>query len=331
MSDSNYLEKRKKDHLQMALAAQVDVSSVDLRFFYEPLFSAHPKTGEGPKKFTFLGKEMWAPFWISSMTGGTDKSLRINKNLARASAEFGLGMGLGSCRPLLEDDRHFEDFNLRPILGDSRPFYANLGIAQIEKQKGDYSKICKLVERLGADGLIIHINLLQEFLQPEGDRLEHPPIYTLQNFLEKFPFKVIVKEVGQGFGPQSLKALMELPLAALEFGGFGGTNFSKLEILRGKKDHLLDLVQVGHTPEEMINFVKQNLPQSRCKEFIISGGVDSYIKAYYLRERLGPNSITGMARAFLEKASLGYEELRKFCLFQIEGYTLCEKFLRIRS
>ena len=337
MNDSNDLGQRKKDHLQMAISAQVDSRLMDGRFSYEPLFSSHPRDGEGPKPSTFLGKSMRAPFWVSSMTGGTDSAGKINKNLAQAVAEFGLGIGLGSCRPLLESDKYFEDFNLRPILGDDRPFYANLGIAQIEKllEDGQVVKVANLVEKLRADGLFIHINPLQEWLQPGGDRLNRPAIDTIRDFLKEFPFKVAVKEVGQGMGPSSLRALMELPLSAIEFGAFGGTNFSKLEIIRGKKEYLYDLVHVGHRPEEMIKIVQNLLVEmgdtAQCREFIISGGVNSFTQAYYLKESLGPSSVVGMARSFLEHANGGYSNLQKYVKELIEGYTLCEKFLKLKD
>lgn len=321
----------------MANLSQVDSSLLDTRFSYEPLFSAHPLKGEGPKSSIFLGKNMRAPFWVSSMTGGTGSAGKINRNLAQAVAEFGLGMGLGSCRPILESDKYFEDFNLRPILGDDRPFYANLGIAQIEKLVNDREilKAAHLVEKLRADGLIIHINPLQEWLQPEGDRLNRPAIDTLRDFLKEFPFKVVVKEVGQGMGPLSLKALMELPLAAIEFGAFGGTNFSKLEILRGKKEYLGDLAFVGHGPEEMIKIVKNLLNEmgdlAQCQEFIISGGINSFTQAYYLREILGTSCAIGMARSFLENASLDYVHLQKYLKELTEGFALCERFLKVKG
>lgn len=337
MSNSSNLDQRKNDHLQMAISAQVNSSQIDHRFFYEPLFSSHPSPGEGPTPFSFLGKKMLAPFWVSSMTGGTNSAGKINKNLAQAVAEFGMGMGLGSCRPLLESNKYFEDFNLRPILGEDRPFYANLGIAQIERLVGEKKviKIAHLVESLKADGLIIHINPLQEWLQPEGDRLKRPAIDTLKDFLKEFPFKVVVKEVGQGMGPLSLKALMELPLAAIEFGAFGGTNFSKLEILRGKKEYLQDLALVGHQPEEMVKIVKKLLDEmgdlAQCREFIISGGINSFTQAYFLKESLGASSTIGMARSFLEKASLDYVHLQKYIKELTEGYALCERFLKIKG
>ena len=121
---------RKKDHIKLAFKSQEDIQTDD-RFYYEPLLSAHP---QHLKPVSFLGKKMDVPIWISSMTGGTELAYTINHNLARACKEFGLGMGLGSCRILMEGVKYFKDFNLRPVLGDNRPFYANLGIAQVEQE-----------------------------------------------------------------------------------------------------------------------------------------------------------------------------------------------------
>ena len=112
------------------------------------------------------------------MTGGTGQARTINRNLAQACGEFSLGMGLGSCRPLLKSDKYFEDFNLRPIIGDKAPFYANIGIAQLEEliREDALYRIIDLVDKLQACGLIIHVNPLQEWFQPEGDRFcEAPP------------------------------------------------------------------------------------------------------------------------------------------------------------
>src|SRR3989339_604877 len=200
--------KRKEDHLDLAKKAQLFADLADGRFDYEPLFSVHPSLQQCKTDLSvnFLGKQLMAPLWISSMTGGGKKSGQINGRLAEVASEFGLGMGLGSCRQLLEKNcakKVWNDFDFRPIIGAKLPFFANLGIAQIEKmlKEGQTERIYELIDKLSADGLIIHINPLQEWLQPEGDRLEKSPLETLQIFLKGAPFPVIVKEVGQGFGP----------------------------------------------------------------------------------------------------------------------------------
>jgi isopentenyl-diphosphate Delta-isomerase len=242
---------RKRDHIEMAFRSQVQHGEVDERFYYEPLLSAHPQPGSLPP-FSFLGKTLRAPLWVSSMTGGTEWANTINHNLARACAEFGMGMGLGSCRSLLFSDDTLEDFAVRHLIGDDLPLYANLGIAQLEQliDKQELWRVTALLEKLQADGLIIHVNPLQEWLQPEGDRFKRPPLQTITTVLEQMPtLKIIVKEVGQGMGYESLRALFQLPLQAVDFAASGGTNFAKLELLRSSKTNqeiYHQLAQVGH-------------------------------------------------------------------------------------
>jgi isopentenyl-diphosphate delta-isomerase len=335
MSDYNNLEKRKGDHLDLAQKSQTGISQLVDHFNYEPLLKPHPES-KFPKPTQFLGKTFKAPLWASSMTGGTTAARKINENLARAVSEFGLGMGLGSCRALLYGEKDFADFNLRPILGDDRPFYANLGVAQIECIIRDRKvpKLIEMVESLKADGLIIHINPLQEWLQPEGDRITKAPIDTIKIFLKVFPHPVIVKEVGQGFGPLSLTELIKLPLAAIDFAAFGGTNFSKLEILREGKGQL-EMAHIGHTNDEMIKMAKNILPvlgdDALCRNFIISGGVQNFLHGFYLKESFGENCVIGQAKAFLEHAWGDYETLRQFVSSQIEGYTMAENYLTLKN
>src|SRR5512133_3667382 len=194
---------RKKDHIDLAFKAKTGIDEIDRRVFYEPMMARHPSVGLAPVKFS--GKTLTAPIWVSSMTGGTQLAGQINGNLARVCREFGLGFGLGSCRPILDSDEHFGDFDMRGIIGDDLPFYANLGIAQIEEMvmNDDISPVERLIGKLRADGLVIHVNPLQEWLQPEGNLFSQPPIDTIRSFLEMTGYPVIVKEVGQGMGPES--------------------------------------------------------------------------------------------------------------------------------
>lgn len=332
------MSDRKKDHINQAFQARVEKDEADQRFNYEPLLAAHPMGKLAP--FSFAGKTMRLPLWISSMTGGIPQAGVINRNLARACNEFGLGMGLGSCRILLENDRHIDDFNLRHIVGEESPFYANLGIAQLEhliKEKAT-DKISKLMDRLQTDGIIIHVNPLQETFQLEGDIFKRPPLDTIQEFLETINTRVIVKEVGQGMGPESIKQLLHLPIEAIELGALGGTNFTLLELLRRKKDEDITafeaFVKVGHTAEEMTRMINEVVSKSNmhsCKQLIISGGITHILDGYYLQQISKLTSVIGMSSALLKVASGEYEELRIY-LQQVEkSYQLASAYLKVRK
>jgi isopentenyl-diphosphate delta-isomerase len=328
---------RKKDHINLAFQAKTGMEEIDRRFFYEPLMAKHPVTGLVP--FEFLGKMLRAPIWVSSMTGGTRLAGQINHNLAQVCREFGLGMGLGSCRPLLESDDHFPDFDMRDSIGNELPFYANLGIAQLEEMvlKGDISPVNRLIEKLRADGLIIHVNPLQEWLQPEGNLFSQPPIDTIRSYLEMTSYPVIVKEVGQGMGPESLRALLELPLEAIEMAAFGGTNFAKVELLRSdefKQQYYEPVSRIGHDAFEMTDLINELLDDNttvRCRQIIISGGIRSFLDGYYLINRCKLPAIYGQASGFLKYASHSYEELKKFIEYQIEGIKLARAYFVIKD
>ena len=329
------MQDRKKDHLHLAFEATIAKIQADKRFLYEPLLSAHP--GNAPKPFTFLGKKMNAPFWISSMTGGTEQAAEINSKLAKAAGEFGLGMGLGSCRSLLKRNKHWSDFNVRHLITNAYPFYSNLGIAQVEKLLEDkaWEKIDALNDRLQTDGTIIHVNPLQEAFQPGGDRIKRPPIETIQALLEKIKSPIIVKEVGQGMGYNSLKALLKLKIEAIEFGAFGGTNFTKLEQMRNNNSSsVFDcFTTVGHSAEEMIQMVNQIVTEgnTQCKQVIISGGIQSVLDGYYLTKISKLPAVVGFGSTFLHYALQDYIELQKFIENMIYAWQLAEAFLSIKE
>jgi len=335
--DDKTAVSRKHDHIELAFQSQVQQMSLDSRFYYEPMLSEHPQGKAEP--FYFLGKSFKTPLWVSSMTGGTALAGTINRNLAMAAAEFGFGMGLGSCRSLLTDNVHLPDFNVRHIMGDNLPLFANLGIAQIEKliEKNQVNLIDKLIDKLSADGLIVHVNPMQEWLQPEGDRFKYPPIETLKRLIDLRPnLQIIVKEVGQGMGPESLKALMKLPILALDFAAAGGTSFSMLELLRSEKTYMeayKPLASIGHSADEMVLFVNQILKEEKdilCREVIISGGIQSFVDGYYLINKINTSAIYGQASAFLKHARGNYEDLQRFISLEVAGLELAKRFFTLR-
>ena len=330
---------RKKDHIELAFRSRVESGELDPRFYYEPMLAAHPVPGS-LVPLPFLGKTLRVPIWVSSMTGGTALAGKINHHLARACGEFGMGMGLGSCRQLLYSDEYLPDFDVRDLMGSDAPLYANLGVAQIEKllEEKEMERIPAMLQKLRADGLIVHVNPLQEAMQPEGDVFKRSPLEVVQELLQLFDFKIIVKEVGQGFGPESMRALLKLPLAAVEFAAGGGTNFAKLELLRSdveKQSIFSKIAAVGHTAVEMLNWanaLKSELgAQCLTPNLILSGGVSDFLDGYYLTQKSALPAVYGQASGFLKHAQGDYATLQAFAQSQIRGLELAGAFLRLRN
>jgi len=329
---------RKNDHIELAFQSQLSEMSIDRRFSYEPLLSAHP-TATTLQPFLFLGKTFQLPCWVSSMTGGTAIANTINHRLAKVCGHYGFGMGLGSCRSLLYSDEYLADFAVRKIMGYEVPLFANLGIAQLEKSLAENNiiPILEMVKKLEADGLIIHINPLQEWLQPEGDTISVAPLLTIQRFMEQTDIPLIVKEVGQGMGKESLRALLQLPLVAIDFAAYGGTNFAQVELLRSKSAQqttYANLAKVGHTAPEMVDFSNELVVELgdkvQCKQLIISGGIKNFLDGYYLTEKATLPAIYGQASTFLTYAQQSYEAIHQYIETQQKGLALAKCFLKVR-
>lgn len=330
------MEQRKTDHIQLAAISVPATVGADERFYYEPMLNAHPQKNTS---FNFLGKKMNHPLWISSMTGGSAQANRINHLLAEACADFGLGMGLGSCRVLLDNDSYFDDFDLRSIIGSNLPLYANLGIAQVEKliEKKQTERVHSLIDKLRADGLFIHVNPTQEWLQPEGDMLRKPAYETIADFAQLIngKYKLIIKEVGQGIGPESLKVIMQLPVDGIEFAAYGGTNFANIEIMRnmgGHAQYMYPLSMFGHSAVDMLKFTNDlyNDAKNKNLQLIISGGIKNFLDGYYgVAKSLFP-SVYGMAGVVLQHAMESKADLYDFLTAETEGYMFASSFLKIR-
>ena len=328
---------RKEDHIDLAFKSAVADMQKDNRFYYEPMLSGHPNEGSLLDR-TFLGRKLRFPLLVSSMTGGTEKARLINKNLAKVCGQFGLGMGLGSCRQLLYEDRRLDEFNIRPYMPE-QVLLMNLGIAQIEEliDKKETERITELASKLDSDALIVHVNPLQEWLQPEGDVISRPPIETVETLMGLIDMPVVVKEVGQGFGKESLRRLLKLPLAAIDLAGFGGTNFSKLELLRSdevKYESFAPVFTLGHSCNEMIDLVNgffdDEGEDQRCHNIIISGGIKNFLDGYYLMKKSKVPAMYAQASAFLKHA-MDYDELEKFVRYQTEGLKMANAFLSLKQ
>lgn len=326
------MSDRKKDHIDLAL--NLESLKHDKRFWYEPML-APLNTLNKSFEVNIAEKKMHFPLWISSMTGGTHRAKTINQNLAKACREFGLGFGLGSCRSLFESDQYFKDFNMRSLIGDQQPFFGNIGIAQLEsylrENRGHEFK--ELKNRLALDGWIVHINPLQEWTQPEGDLYLNSPLETIKSFLEIADYPVMVKEVGHGFGPKSLTALLELPLTGIELAGFGGTNFTLIEQARQDESFRdKNRATLGQTNTDMLKIINQWADQAKDYPMIIfSGGIKSSLDGYFFNQSCKIPSLYAQAGMLLKFALAGEKPLFDYIKDQIELYQFANQFLTIRE
>ncbi|MHB8719598.1 MAG: type 2 isopentenyl-diphosphate Delta-isomerase [Candidatus Dormibacteria bacterium] len=221
---------RKAEHLRINLEEDVAAKGVasgwaDYRFVHCALPEvdlADVSTG-----VEVLGWRLRAPLLISCMTGGTEQARRINANLAEAAEACGIALGLGSARVLLEGPEHVRSFDVRG-LAPSVPLLANLGAVQLRRGVG--ADDCRrLVELLGADALVLHLNPLQEALQAGGDTCFGGLLRSIAALATALEVPVIVKEVGWGIAPDLVRALVDAGVAAVDVAGAGGTSWSEVE------------------------------------------------------------------------------------------------------
>jgi isopentenyl-diphosphate delta-isomerase len=171
-----------------------------------------------------------APLLISCMTGGTPEAASINRRLAQTAQRFGLAMGLGSGRALIESSGQLSTFDVRDI-APGIVLFANVGAVQFNKGYG-LDECRKLVELLRADVLAIHLNPLQEALQPEGDTRFSGLLRAIEAICAKLEVPVVVKEVGAGIASDTARRLIDAGVAGIDVAGAGGTSWSEVERYR---------------------------------------------------------------------------------------------------
>ncbi|HUU74996.1 MAG TPA: type 2 isopentenyl-diphosphate Delta-isomerase [Methanoregulaceae archaeon] len=199
----------------------------------------------------FLGHRFEIPLFIAGMTGGHPESKEINRRLARAAEEFGIGMGVGSQRAALEDPSLEDTFS---VVRDEAPhafLAANLGIVQLRDHGLEWVE--KAVDMIDADAIAIHLNFLQEAIQPEGDHDARECVEALRELCRECTLPVIVKETGSGISAETAKACWDAGVKAIDLGGWGGTSWAAIEGIRAGEREGLNasrLVRIGHIFEE---------------------------------------------------------------------------------
>jgi isopentenyl-diphosphate Delta-isomerase len=232
MTEKTELFKRKNDHIRINLEEDVrsGITTGLERFRLEHCALPEISLDEVDLTTHFLGHTLGMPLLISSMTGGTAESERINTHLALAAQSARVAMGLGSQRAALERTAALNSFRLRRFAPDI-PIFANIGAVQLNYGIG-VTECRELVDMASADALILHLNPLQEALQPEGDANFSHLLPKINHLCRTLKVPVIVKEVGWGISEKVAMQLKEAGVAAIDIAGAGGTSWSQVEMFR---------------------------------------------------------------------------------------------------
>jgi isopentenyl-diphosphate Delta-isomerase len=221
---------RKADHIRINVEEDVQAKGITTGFErYRFVHAALPEVDldDVDLGVELFGRRLGAPLFISCMTGGVPEAQRINLALAAVAQELGLAVGLGSARVLLEHPEVLPTFNVRGA-APAVFLMANLGAVQLNR--GVRVDDCRrLVDMLKADALVLHLNPLQEALQPEGDTCFAGLLERIADLCRRLERPVIVKEVGWGIASDLVELLLEAGVSAVDVAGAGGTSWSEVE------------------------------------------------------------------------------------------------------
>jgi isopentenyl-diphosphate delta-isomerase len=311
MNESNsQFENRKRDHIRIALdprsqtEGQTGLDSIEL--IHEALPDLNFKEVDISTSFSFSKADNFklsSPIFISSMTAGHEHGREINMALARLSDRRQILMGVGSQRRELSDSNAAEEWSQVRKQAPKARLLGNIGIAQLIKTPLD--GIRRLIDATEAVALFVHVNPLQEVLQPEGTSDFKNSLQAIENLVKFAQVPVIVKEVGCGFSVSTLKRLADTGIAAVDVAGKGGTHWGRVEGYRSEESEML--YQVAQTYANWgISTVESllNAEQARVSyEVWASGGVRSGLDVAKLCA-LGAKKV-GIAKPFLEAALAG--------------------------
>lgn len=313
---STQFETRKRDHIQIALDSrsqtegQNGLDSIEL--IHEALPELDYKEVDISTSFFFSGNpvlktapislQLSSPIFISSMTAGHQYGRQINEALARLSDRRQILMGVGSQRRELDDSNAAEEWAQVRKQAPRALLVGNIGIAQLIKTPLD--KIKKLVESTQAVGLFVHLNPLQEVLQPEGTPSFKDGLRALEKLVKFAEVPVIVKEVGCGFSVATLQRLQSTGVFAVDVSGKGGTHWGRVEGYRSQPDQMLYKVAQTFqnwgisTTQSMLNAKIAKNDGLASYEVWASGGVRNGLEVAKLIA-LGAKKV-GLAKPFLE-------------------------------
>lgn len=270
---------RKRDHLVICCERSIETGNSgfeDVRLVHNALPECNMDTIETETQF--LDRTLASPLFIAAMTGGHPDTLEVNQRLARAAERYNLGMGVGSQRAALENPKLEGSFVAVREEAPNAFLCANIGIIQLRDHGIEWAE--RAVEMIDADAIAIHVNSLQEAVQPEGDHDAAGCLEALRNLCEEFSYPVIVKETGSGISAGTARAIWDAGAEAIDIGGYGGTSWAKVECLRAEDP---DLVKLGNA--------------------FLSWGIPTVVSLYEVRATGGPIIATGGLRTGIDIAT----------------------------
>lgn len=321
-------EGRKAEHVDLVVRERVEhrqkrTGFDELEFEHNALPELH--FDDISLATTLLGFPLSAPLIISSMTGGYAGAYEINRALGRAAARFGLAIGVGSGRQALESAEHHRTFSVVREVAPDAFIFANIGGVEAARlhSAGKIGELRRLIDLMQANALAIHLNPLQELLQPEGSRDFRGVLAGIESCVKTLGVPIIVKEVGSGISKSVARRLLEVGVGAIDVSGAGGTSWAGVEILRNEENVQQDLEPFwdwGIPTTEALLQVSE-LRQEFTFDLISSGGIRTGVDIAK-SIALGANA-AGVARpliqAFIERGEEALFTLVETFLFQLRA------------
>jgi isopentenyl-diphosphate delta-isomerase len=314
-SDIEVIKQRKKEGIVIPLTRNVQAKESSTYLENVKLIhNALPEIDYEAVETTqnFLNHNFKAPIIIDSMTGGTPEATKINSRLSLVAEKFGLGMGLGSQRAGLLSSELAETYSIARSNAPSAFLVANIGGAQLSKGL-KVQDIKNMIEMIEADALVVHLNPLQELIQPEGEPKYKGVLSKIKEICANFDIPIIVKEVGAGISMDVAKKLESAGVSAINVAGSGGTSWAGVEKLRAETAHNSNKINLGELFWDWGIPTAVSLIEVRNSvkiPVIASGGIRNGLEIAKCMG-LGAN-MCGMAYPFLRHASKSFESLCEF-------------------
>lgn len=266
---------RKQQHITLAMNVS---SQMQLKVFdrYRLPYAALPELdlAEVSTETYLVGKKLKQPLIIASMTGGSTHARTINTHLAQAAEKEGVALGVGSQRVGLEVADARESFEVVRKHAPNAVIFANMGAVQLNYGRGisDFESVVKMVD---ADALYLHLNPLQEALQPGGDTNFSGLIKKIEGLVKKLSVPVFIKEVGHGLSAEVCTQLLDVGVTGVDVAGIGGTSWAGIEAMRAEEEELLAWFKTFGWPTDRL---LQEVAKIKGERLLVaSGGVRSPI------------------------------------------------------